>query len=106
SRGRALVSSAVAPRMEPKHAATVAAPAVNALVQAMKDAKDPGALRALTEALSAVAARLEPKDAVTSLVEATRNPKTTFALEALGQSLSAEAARRDGQEPPPARTTL
>jgi len=79
----------------------------------MKDTKDVMALRALAQVLSAVAARLDAKDAaeVTApaagiLVQAIKDSKTTYPLYDLARGLSALAARLDAKDAAPAAGIL
>ena len=56
------------------------------------------ALDALAQGLSAVAARLEPKEAAAVLTEAMKDPKNATALTPLAQGLSAVAARMEPKD--------
>jgi hypothetical protein len=90
--------SEVAARLEPGDA-------VNTLLQAMRDAKDPDALHLLGECLSAVAASVRPEDAgpvATTLVQAMKAAKQGFAL----QGLKAVAARVRPEDAAPVATAL
>jgi hypothetical protein len=93
--------SAVAARLEAKDAAAATGEAAATLAQAIKDTKDPRALRPLTQGLSAVAARLEAKDAAeaaTTLVRAIKDAKDPLALDSLAGGLSAVAARLEAKD--------
>jgi hypothetical protein len=74
--------------MGPKEAADATAQAAAILTQALKDAKDPNAMSALAEGLSALAARMGPKEAADATAQAaailtqalknTKNPNAVF----------------------------
>ncbi|HEV3261677.1 MAG TPA: hypothetical protein VG013_32810, partial [Gemmataceae bacterium] len=73
-------------------AATVTAQAAPILVQAMKDTKDPDAFYWRAPGLSAVAARMETKEAAqfaTTLVQLMKDTKVPINLQAQAQALSA-----------------
>ena len=76
------------------------------LTRAMRDTKDPLALSALAEGLSAVAARLESEDATpaaATLAQALKDTKDVIALQRLAEGLTAVAARMKAAD---AATTL
>jgi len=76
------------------------------LTRAMRDTKDPLALSALAEGLSAVAARLESEDATpaaATLAQALKDTKDGIALQRLAEGLTAVAARMKAAD---AATTL
>jgi serine/threonine protein kinase len=74
------------------------------LIEALGKGTDPSALRELAEALSALAARMEPKEAARDCSQAARilsqilTRSTYAAFEPLAQGLSALAARMEPQE--------
>jgi tRNA A-37 threonylcarbamoyl transferase component Bud32 len=101
--------SAVAARLDVKGATTAA----EGLVGAIKDTKDPHALAARSQALSAVAARLERRDAATAaaaaadkLGEAMKDTKHPIAAAALAEALSAVAAHLEPRGAAAAAATL
>jgi hypothetical protein len=86
--------SALALRLEPQDVASAAA----TLAQAIKDNKEPGGLPPLAQGLSAVAARMEPKDAAATLAQAIKDTKDPGALSHLAEGLSAVATRLEGKD--------
>jgi serine/threonine protein kinase len=70
----------------------------DALIQAMSKITDPYALESLAESLSAVAARLEPKEAAATLTQAMSKTTNPFSLASLAQSLSGVAACLEPKE--------
>jgi serine/threonine protein kinase len=71
---------------------------VAALTQAMSKGTDPYAMRNLAQALSPVAARLEPKEASATLTQAMSKTTHPLALESLTQALLPVAARLEPKE--------
>jgi predicted Ser/Thr protein kinase len=88
-------------RLDPKARAAVAASAAAALVQAIKDVKDPNNLPSLASSLSALAARLDRKDAASAaaaLVQAMKDAKDANNLSSLADCLSSLTERLDPKE--------
>jgi tRNA A-37 threonylcarbamoyl transferase component Bud32/predicted transcriptional regulator len=73
---------------------------------AMRDTKNSSALQAQARGLSAVAARLEAKEAAATLVQAMKDAKDPDALSWLAQGLSAIAARLEARDAGPAAAAL
>jgi hypothetical protein len=99
----------LAARLEAKDAANAA----TTLLQAMKETKNPFALRSLAEGLSAVATRMEAKDAATvtaqaatTFFQAMKDTKDTHSVCALAQGLSALGAPLEAEDAARAATTL
>jgi hypothetical protein len=89
------------------------AKAAPVLLRAMKESKDPSHLASLAQALSEVAAGLEPRDAAaftaqaaTALLQAMRDTKDNSRLHMLALGLSAVAARLEPQDAAPVATAL
>jgi tRNA A-37 threonylcarbamoyl transferase component Bud32 len=80
---------------------SAAVPVARQLFRAMKDTADLSALHWLAQRLSALAARLDAKDAAQAagmLVQAIKDTKDATALSLLARGLSAVAARLDAQD--------
>jgi hypothetical protein len=75
--------------------------AADALIQSMSKSVDPNALTNLGQALSAIAARLEPRDAAevaATIIQVWGKPTNTNTLRFLAQGLSALSARLNPRE--------
>jgi hypothetical protein len=99
----------VAARLEPREAARVSAEAAATLTQAMTKPKNAVALEYLEQGLTAVAARLGPKEAAeaaAALMQAMTRPDNVGALGYLAQGLSAVAARLEPKEAAEAAAAL
>ncbi len=86
---------AVVARLEPKEAAALAATLVEAMAEMNSDS--PG-LQPLTRVLSAVAARMESREAVSTLARAISKTNNEFELNGLAKSLAAVAAHLKPKE--------
>jgi hypothetical protein len=89
--------------MEAKEAAAALAQAADALTQAIKtqaikDTKDLGPLYQLAVGLSAVAGRMEAKEAAAAFTQAIKDTKDPDALQVLAVGLSAVAGRMEAKE--------
>jgi hypothetical protein len=101
--------AAVAARLEPKEASESFAQPAAALAQAMTQTKEAGALQHLAQALSAVAARLQLKDAqevAATLARAMTQTKDLNALRYLAPALAAVAARLEPKDAKEVATVL
>jgi hypothetical protein len=93
--------SVVAPFMDPKEAAQTAAQAAAVLTEAIKGTKDGNALQSLSQGISSVAARLEPKraaEAAVVLIQAMSETTDPTTLQRLVQGLSSVAARLEPRQ--------
>ena len=86
--------SAVAAHLDARDAASAA----TVLVQAMKSEKESLALVKMAQGLTAVAARMKPRDGMTVLVQAVENANDPLALTMLAKGLPAIAARMDAKD--------
>jgi hypothetical protein len=85
-------------RLEPKEATRKCAPAIEVLIRALGNSADPAAQQSVTQALTLVTARLDPREVATLLTEALDSASDSGAPRSLAVALAAAVTRLEPAE--------